>query len=348
MRLLVAPNAFKGTFSAPEAARAIARGLARSLPHATIDLMPLADGGPGTLSCFEGQSRRARVKNALGGTVSARWLVQGKLALIESSQAIGLTLIPKDKLKPLDADSYGLGQLILAARKSGANRLVIGLGGSATSDGGSGMARALGWRFMDKEGRELKPGGGHLVDLHRLIAPLKPRHKLEIQVLCDVDNPLFGSHGAAFVYAPQKGARASEVRRLDQGLRKLAGFFPPGLPDKAGAGAAGGLGFGLMAFCGARLSPGAETLLKLNGFDARLARAEAVASGEGRLDRQSLSGKLPVVVARRALKAGKACALFCGSVERGLSLPGVRLLALNGKTLADQASTWGKELAATP
>ncbi|MES2201282.1 MAG: glycerate kinase [candidate division FCPU426 bacterium] len=344
MRLLIAPNAFKGTFSALQAARAIAAGVQRALPKAHLDLMPLADGGPGTLQCLSGVKKNLSVHDALGRPRRSQWLLAAPgLALIESSQAIGLTLIPEKKRDALAADSFGLGQLLLAARRQGCGRILVGLGGSATSDGGTGMARALGWRFLDSAGRDLDAGGGSLEALERIIPPAKQAWK-SVEVLCDVDNPLFGRNGAAQVYSPQKGAGPAEVRRLDKGLRRLASFFPARLSSMPGAGAAGGLGFGLKVFCGAKLVPGAATLMALADFEARLKKADAVVSGEGRFDSQSLRGKLPYIVALRAVKAKKSCALICGSVQSGIRIKGVSLLGLSGRSLGSKAATWAASL----
>ncbi len=308
MKILVASNPYKGTLSALEASRAIAAGLRRMHPGASFEMLPLADGGPGTLEAVHaalgGRLMHARVRGPLGNQVGARWLrVNPRLALIESAQAIGLDKVQASRKNALKAGSYGLGQLMLAAVASGCRELWIGLGGSATTDAGIGMALAL--------GSQLALRG------------------TKIRVLCDVDNPLYGPHGAAQVFAPQKGAGPKETRLLEARLRAAAKLMPPGLAQLPGAGAAGGLGAGLMAFAGASLVPGASTLLELCGFYKKLKDADLVVSGEGRLDAQSLRGKLPVVLARAALKAGKGAMLVCGEIRKGIRLRGVELRTLD-------------------
>jgi glycerate kinase len=307
LKFLVAPNPYKGTLTAGEAAAAIARGLTRAYPGASCELMPLADGGPGTLSALQaslgGRLMRALVQGPLGRPVNARWLrVSRRLAVIESAQAVGIGLLKKGRLDALRAGSRGLGQLMLAAKKAGCREIWIGLGGSATTDAGLGMALALG-----------SPGA---------------MKGLRVRVLCDVDNPLYGPKGAAHVFAPQKGANPAQVRLLDARLRATARLMPEGVAAMKGAGAAGGLGAGLVAFAGAKLIPGAASILKLCKFHEKMQRADWVVSGEGNFDAQSLRGKLPVVVAREALKAGKKCMLVCGRVHPGVRLKGVKLLEL--------------------
>lgn len=321
---MLCPNPFKGTLSASAAAKALASGLARA--GWTVEALPLADGGPGTLDALRvalgGRVHRERVDGPLGMRLRAGWLeLPGRAAVVESAQAIGLERCPTGRLDPLAADSRGLGQLLLAVHAAGARTVWVGLGGSATTDGGAGMARALGWRFLDAQGRDLPAGGGALRALDRVLPPPRDMLKgLRIRVLCDVDNPLYGPRGAAEVYGPQKGARPAQVRRLDEGLRLLAKSAPrqeaPGggssLALLSGAGAAGGLGFGLCAFARGRLVRGAPAILKLVSLRRRLRRADWVLTGEGCLDRQTLAGKLPSALARAARAAGKPCLVVCG------------------------------------
>jgi glycerate kinase len=321
MRVLLAPNAFKGTLRAAEAAEALAWGLRKARRGWPVDTLPLADGGPGTLEALHaalgGRRRAVKVVDALGRPCRAQWLDLPKgLAVVESAQAIGLERIrPRDR-DALAAGSEGLGRLLLAVAGAGKKEVLLGLGGSACTDGGVGAARALGWRFLDRSGGDLPPGGGALAGLWAVLSPRAPcLGGLKLTVLCDVDAPLSGARGAAKVYAPQKGADAAQVRRLDQGLRRLAACTVPALAKVPGAGAAGGLGFGLMAFAGARLAPGAETLLRLCGFAGRLKRADALVTGEGRLDAQSLQGKLPAALAAAARAAGKPCVAVVGRCD---------------------------------
>lgn len=297
MRALIAPNPYKGTYTASEAARLIAIRLRRRHPHAQIDLLPLADGGPGTVDALHaalgGRLMRSTVRGPLGRPLAAAWLkVNARLAVIESAQAIGLERVPPGRRDAMKASSFGLGQLMLAARRSGCRELLIGLGGSATTDAGIGMALALG--------------------------SLDAMKGVAIRVLCDVDNPLYGPQGAARVFAPQKGASPAQVRALDARLRSASRLMPVPVARQKGAGAAGGLGAGLMAFAGAALVPGAATLMGLCRFHARLKKADWVISGEGNFDAQSLGGKLPYAVAMEALKAKKKCSLVCGKIAEGM------------------------------
>ena len=286
MRVLVAPQEFKGSLSAVEAADCIAAGVKRSLPAADIDLAPLADGGPGTVDAIvraaAGRLSTARVEGPLGAPVDARWgrIGDGRTAVIEMAAAAGLTLLRGGELDPRRASTYGVGQLLWHALEAGAGRILIGVGGSATNDGGAGMAAALGARFRDDGGTELPPGGAALARL-ALIDPAGLDQRLygvEIEVLCDVRNPLLGPDGASAVYGPQKGADPPTAAELDDALANYAGIVERDLgvriSDLPGGGAAGGLAAGLRAFCGARL---------VSGFDAvsaalDLAELEPVAS----------------------------------------------------------------------
>ena len=321
MRVLLAPNAFKGTLSAQAASDALARGLRRARPGWALDPLPLADGGPGTVAALHaalgGRLRSVSVEDALGRRRSAQWLdLPRGLAVVESAQALGLEWIKPRERDALAAGSEGLGRLLLAVAEAGKRELLLGLGGSACTDGGAGLARALGWRFLDRGGEDLAPGGGALAGLWAVLSPRRPRlGGLKLTVLCDVDAPLFGARGAARVYAPQKGASPAEVRRLEQGLRRLAACAAPALATVPGAGAAGGLGFGLMAFAGARLRPGSETLLRLSGVAGRLKRSQVLVTGEGRLDAQSLQGKLPAALAAAAQKEGRPCVAVVGRCD---------------------------------
>ncbi|HTB33817.1 MAG TPA: glycerate kinase, partial [bacterium] len=235
MRVLLAPNAFKGTLSAQAAAAALAQGLRGARPAWALDRLPLADGGPGTLAALQaalgGRLRTVAVEDALGRQRRARWLdLHRGLAVVESAQALGLEWIEPGRRDALAASSEGLGRLLLAVAAAGKREVLLGLGGSASTDGGSGAARALGWRFLGRGGQDLEPGGGALAGLWAVLSPRQARlGRLKLRVLCDVDAPLSGVHGAARVYSPQKGASPAGVRRLELGLRRLAACSAPAL-----------------------------------------------------------------------------------------------------------------------
>jgi glycerate kinase len=326
MRILIAPNAFKGSLSVLEAAQAFSKGVKAVLPGAELDLMPIADGGDGVMDCLlaarGGRKVFASVRGPLGRETRAPYaLLADGTACVEMASASGLALVPAARRQPLLASSYGCGQLIAEAASRGARTIVFGLGGSAGSDGGAGLARALGARLLDARGRDIGPGARGLLALDRIDASALTRSLRGVRVvgITDVANPLLGPRGSAAVYGPQKGASAAEVKLIEAALRNLArvaardlGVSPAREP---GAGAAGGCGFGLMAFLGARLSPGAAFVLQACGARERLRRADAALSGEGRLDRTSFFGKAPVELARLAKKERVPCALVCGEVD---------------------------------
>lgn len=325
-RILLCPNAFKGSLTAGEAARAMAEGVARVGAFETVRL-PLADGGDGTLETLVeatgGSLHAVIVQDPLGRPVRAAW---GRLggrqrdtAVIEMAQASGLRLLRPDEFDPLHASTFGTGELMLHALEAGCRRLLVGIGGSATNDGGGGMAQALGFRLLDAAGRELPPGGGALARLDRIeIGGSRLPAGVEVLVACDVDNPLCGPDGAAAVYGPQKGASPAEVVELDAALAHYAVIlnrtFDRAVAEVAGAGAAGGLGVGLLALCAARLEPGTEMVLEATGFDALLENCDLILTGEGRIDGQTARGKVVAGVARRARAKGVPVVALAGSV----------------------------------
>jgi len=326
VHIILSPDSFKGSLSALEAARAMQAGAARVLgDKSTFDLLPLADGGEGTLEALlnsGGTRHSARVENPLSSKIQAAWgeLPDGS-GVIEMAQASGLTLIAEAERDALRASTYGTGQLIKAALDCGCRDLLIGVGGSATTDGGAGCLAALGARFLDARGKVLLRGGAALahlqqIDLDHLDARLRD---CRIKVLCDVTNPLCGAHGAAVVYGPQKGASPSEVQLLDKALAHFAAITERTLghdwQNSSGAGAAGGLGFGLMAFLKAQLVPGIETILQVAGFDEKLQKADWVFTGEGSLDAQTLHGKTIAGVTAAAAKARVRVLAFGGRVQ---------------------------------
>jgi glycerate 2-kinase len=309
-RVVVAPDKFKGSLTAAEVTAAVAAGLVRGGFIGEIEALPVADGGDGTVAAaVAAWFRRVElgVRGPVGKNVTASYALLGDTAVIEAAQACGLTLLSPDSLAPLTATSRGVGELILTACRMGAKRIVLGVGGVATTDGGAGLLQALGARLTDDKGRELPPGGAALARLATLdLAQLRDLSGVEFLLASDVDNPLLGPSGAAAVYAPQKGASPAEARLLEAGLRRLADLAeaaldgPVPVRDAPGAGAAGGIGFAAMLFLGARMRPGIELLLELASFGSRLDGARLVITGEGSLDAQTLHGKAPVGVARAA------------------------------------------------
>ena len=329
MRVVVAPDKFKGSLSAPEAARAMARGVAAVVPRAEIDLAPMADGGEGTVEALvaatSGTSREAVVAGPLGEPVRARFgmLGDGHTAVLEMAAASGLALVPRDRRDPSRTSTRGTGELLLAAVEAGARRVVVGIGGSATNDGGAGLGQALGYRLLDAEGREIGPGGGALDRLAAIDASGRdPRLEgVEVAVACDVDNPLCGPRGASAVYGPQKGADPAMVAALDRNLDHLARVLERDLGvsvrDLPGAGAAGGLGAGLVAFASGRLEPGIALVIGAVGLADRLRDADLCLTGEGALDASSAFGKTPIGVARLARSLGCPTIALAGTVGEG-------------------------------
>jgi glycerate kinase len=328
-RVLVAPDKFKGTLTAPEAAEAIARGWQRAVPDADVDLAPLADGGEGTLdtllAALGGSRHRATVTGPLGNRVEAEYAEagppdagDGPLGVVEMARASGLSLIHPDRRDPKRTTTRGTGELIRAVCGRGVRRVLVCIGGSATNDGGAGMAQGVGIRLLDRAGRELGPGGAALLELGRIDATtLDPAvARATFVVGSDVPNPLLGPNGASAVYGPQKGATPEDVALLDQALGHFAAVIHRDLGidvrNVPGAGAAGGLGAGLIAFLGARMRPGIDVVMDAVHLAERLEAAGVVVTGEGMFDRQSLAGKVPGGVLRVARGTGVPVLVLCG------------------------------------
>jgi glycerate kinase len=320
MRILIAPDKFKGSLSAREVAESIAAGLREVLPEAAIDEMPVADGGEGTVDAIHASSGGEWVTcaahDALGRSIEARylWLPGRATAVMEMSEAAGLWRIPPAERDLLCANTYGVGEMLKDAAKRGAEEILIGLGGSATNDGGLGMARAPGFRFYGNE-RELETPE-ELVQLTRIVR--NERTNLpRIAAAVDVRNPLLGPRGATRTFGPQKGGTPEQLEVLERGLARLADIVARDLGcdfrEAPGAGAAGGLGFGLMSFCGASVRPGFDVVAEVVGLKAAIERADVVITGEGRLDEQTLEGKVPAGVARLAQESGKRVFAIVGS-----------------------------------
>ncbi|MDG3004181.1 glycerate kinase [Paludisphaera mucosa] len=329
MRIVIAPDKFKGSLTAAEAARAIARGVHAADPKADVVAAPMADGGEGIVEALvaatDGSFREIRVTGPMGEPIAARYglLGDGRTAVVEMAKAAGLVLVPKDRRDPLRATTRGVGELILAAAGTGVHRLIVGIGGSATNDGGAGLAQALGYRLIDAQGREIGPGGGPLADLDRIERDGAARALtgVEIAVACDVTNPLCGPSGASAVYGPQKGATPAMVEQLDRNLARLAEAIERDLgvavAEIPGAGAAGGLGAGLVAFAGGRLEPGIDLVIEAVGLADKLRGADLCLTGEGSLDAQSAFGKTAVGVARLARSLGVPTFALVGSIGEG-------------------------------
>lgn len=327
MRIVIAPNAFKGSLSALEAAQAIAEGVRAADSDADIVLVPIADGGDGTVDALvaatRGERRTLRVRGPLGDPVDADFglIDGGSTAVIEMAKAAGLALVPPGKRDPRITTTYGVGELLQHAYDAGARHFIVGIGGSATNDGGAGMAQALGYHLLEEKGHELPPGGLALNRVARIhVGGVHANWKeAEVDVACDVTNPLTGPSGASAVYGPQKGATPEIVAELDAALEHFAEIIRRDLGVEVerlpGAGAAGGLGAGLVAFTGARLRPGAEMVMQALRLDERLAGAQLVITGEGRLDSQTARfGKGPAAVARHARQAGIPVVALGGSI----------------------------------
>jgi len=339
VRILIAPDKFKGALNAREVAENIAKGLRDALPDARIDIVPMADGGEGTAEAIcearGGSWLKCKAHDPLGREIEARyaWIEDGQLAVMEMSEAAGMRRLSESERDPVRATTFGVGEMILDAAGRGANEIIIGLGGSATNDGGFGMVRALGFRF-DYE-HPPSPGFGatseqeqekdrdrecvtDLVNLSRIEKP-HDLNLLKIIAAVDVQNPLLGENGATRVFGPQKSASEDELNLLEQALTRLADLvakeFGSDYRDRPGAGAAGGLGFGLMSFCGATIRPGFDVVAEAVGLESKMKGVDIVITGEGSLDRQTLEGKTPAGVARLARKLGKKVFAIAGRYD---------------------------------
>jgi glycerate 2-kinase len=336
VRILIAPDKFKGTLSAREVAEATATGLREVLPGAKIDIVPMADGGEGTADVISealgGRQIKCKAHDPLGREMEASygWIEKSQSAVMEMSEAAGMRRLLPNELNPEVATTFGVGEMILDAMKRGADAVLIGLGGSATNDGGFGMARALGFQFFS----DAKQLNGSVTELEKLTriqvpSPAAPRLPLpqgeekgegkaamQIVAAVDVRNPLLGENGATRVFGPQKGVTPGKIDKFERALTRLADVvteqFGFDYRNEPGAGAAGGLGFGLMSFCGAKLRPGFDEVAKAVGLEAKMKDVDVVITGEGSLDRQTLEGKTPAGVAQLARKLGKPVFAFVG------------------------------------
>lgn len=327
MKIILAIDSFKGSMSSTEAAESAARGILSAIPCAKTEVCPIADGGEGTteaiITAKGGVWRECEVSDPLSRRITARYgyLASSGTAVIEMSAAAGITLITPDERNPLYTTTYGVGEMIKDAMAHGARRFIIGLGGSATNDGGVGMLEALGFRFLRNDGTPIKLGAIGLRELVKIDTDtaIPELSECEFRVACDVKNPLCSENGASFVYGGQKGADDAMKQELDTLLKRYAeltmAVLPDADPDAEGAGAAGGLGFALLAYLGAKMQSGIELVIDVTGLEEKIKGADIVVTGEGRLDGQSCMGKAPVGVARIARKYGKPCIAFSGAVS---------------------------------
>ncbi|HFR4114546.1 TPA: glycerate kinase [Yersinia enterocolitica] len=326
MKIVIAPDSYKESLSALDVAVQIEAGFRTQFPDAQYIKLPVADGGEGTVEAMvaatTGRIIQVNVTGPLGDKVAAFYGISGdeKSAFIEMAAASGLELVPPELRNPLKTTSYGTGELICNALDQGVKHIIIGIGGSATNDGGAGMVQALGVKLLDKQGKQIGFGGGKLAELDVIdISGLDPRIKqCQIDVACDVSNPLTGSEGASAIFGRQKGATPEMVSQLDDGLQHYAGiikrYLDIDVDQVEGAGAAGGLGAALLAFCGAALSPGIDIVTDALGLDALVRDATFVITGEGRIDSQTIHGKVPIGVARVAKRYNKPVIGIAGSL----------------------------------
>lgn len=372
MKIVIAPDSFKESLSAMEAALAIERGFKAVFPNAAYHIMPMADGGEGTVQSLvdatDGSIEERVVTGPLGNPVKAFFglMGDGKTAVIEMAAASGLHLVPAEQRDPLVATTRGTGELILSALDLGVEHIIIGIGGSATNDGGAGMVQALGGRLLDENGHDIRAGGGALSDIVSLdLAELDPRVKrVKIEVACDVDNPLTGPRGASAIFGPQKGATPEMIQVLDQNLTHFAdvveALLGKSIRHIEGAGAAGGLGASLVAFLNAELKRGIQIVLDAVNFDDAVKDADLVITGEGRIDSQTIYGKTPIGVAKAAKKYGVPVIGIAGSLsndsnvvyEHGIDalfsiVPGVTTLPDAFEHAADYMERTARSIAAT-
>ncbi len=327
-KLVIIPDSFKGTLSSQRVCEIVAGCARRVFPGCEIQSIPVADGGEGSVDAFLASMGGERVEKAVTGPWFERCegfyglLRGGETAVVEMAAAAGLPMVG-ERRDPSATTTYGVGELILDAARRGAKQIIVGLGGSATNDGGCGAAAAVGVKFFDASGESFVPVGGTLEKIARIDAGGMDGALggVEITAMCDIDNPLCGARGAAAVFGPQKGADEDMVARLDTGLGHLAEVIRRDLgvsvSELPGAGAAGGMGAGMAAFFGAALRPGIDTVLDTVGFDGAIAGADAVITGEGKLDSQSLGGKVVIGVARRAAKQGARVIALVGGADYG-------------------------------
>ena len=325
MKVLIASDSFKDALSAMEVCKAISKGLLLASSKITPVLFPMADGGEGTSEILTfhsgGHMLEVDVQDPLFRPIKASYGLSGdkKTAFIEMAEASGIQLLKPEERKASQTSSIGTGELLKDAMHKGVSKILLGIGGSATNDAGMGMATALGFKFLDKNKKVLSPIGANLIKVDQVVSPDNWNLHCAIEVICDVDNPLFGPKGAAYIYSPQKGASEEEVKLLDAGLKHFAQVleqaFRKDYSEIAGTGAAGGLGFGALTFLNAGLKPGIEALMDYTNFEAQLEGVDLIITGEGRLDQQTLNGKLIQGICKMANSQSVPVIALCGSLE---------------------------------
>lgn len=324
MKILLAPDKFKGSLTASDVCRCMTEGIRLANQTATVVAVPMADGGEGTAEVLtqatDGVWKTARVHDPLGRPIDAGYGISGDgtTAFIEMAQASGLRLLKPAEYDPFKTNTYGTGELINAAIRAGVKHIVLGIGGSATNDAGTGMAAALGWKFLNEGGRELRPCGGNLDQIHTIVPP-ENNLPVTVEVACDVSNPLIGLQGASYIYGPQKGAKPADLPILDAGMKNWATVvnrqFSNNLTTVPGAGAAGGLGAGAMLFLQAKLTEGVGLVMKHTHLAEKMAGVDLVLTGEGRIDNQTLQGKLIAGITRLAQERHISVVALCGSLQ---------------------------------
>jgi glycerate 2-kinase len=361
LKIVIAPDSFKGSLSALEAAKAIEKGVKKARPDAETVLVPVADGGEGTLdslvSATDGRKVQVNVKGPLLKTVQAEYGVLGdeKTCVIEMASASGLCLIEPSQLNPFITTTYGTGELIKKALDNGFRKFILAIGGSATNDGGAGMLQALGVKLLDADGQSIRFGGGALRELAQIDASEFDMRVAESEFLIasDVQNPLVGRHGASYVFGPQKGATLEMVEQLDQNLEHYAGLVEKltgiRLHEMPGAGAAGGIGGAFQAFFPSEMSRGIDVVVEYTGLKEKLIGAECVFTGEGQIDFQTASGKTPMGVAQEAKKHGIPVFALAGSIGQGIDIlyeHGITSVhsIVNGPMALEEAMNRGAEL----
>lgn len=329
MKVLVATDSFKGSMTSIQAGTAIKSGILRAIPNAEVKIMELADGGEGTCraiaNAIDAEVKEVSVTSPIfGRRVKAKYAINGKTAIIEMAEAAGITLVSNEEKNPMITTTYGVGEIILDAIENGCNDFIIGLGGSATNDCGTGMLKALGFSFLDKDGKEVGFGADAIKDIKKITCE-NVKNELEkctFTIACDVTNPLCGKDGCSYVFSKQKGATDSDIEKMDKWIfdfSKLANEkFDSNFDIAEGSGAAGGLGFAFLTFLNANKQSGAELVLEKTGITSMIASADIVVTGEGKMDGQSVCGKAPITLAKLAKSKGKKVIAFCGCLGEGI------------------------------